>query len=495
MNGSPYRGLRLLVFQVRPLLPGDRNDGSQAILIDMLRHFARVGVQVTVYCGRRVGLPPKWEPFPGVTVCPVLRFADEGLDPYQTAPVHLAEVVEVLRRASQEHDLVYIHDCNLRVPFATESLPTVSAVFDLVYPHSIAGAVGFPGDRLIAISDYIGACLREVFRRFRDVAADALPIVNSGFDPDLFGPRDPTRFKASIGLADDAIPLLFPHRPEYSKGLHVALEAVQRLQSRLSAADYARVRLLIPIWHRDAPPDPVRAFPECYPDAHRHASELGVLENLHPHLWVSRERMPEYYSAGAACLCVGSFPEAFGNVHIESMLCGTPAILSRVAAQRTTVPEELARKVDPGDVEGVADHLAEVIGQGERTGAELSAYLVERFSSRQMLVGYEQAVLQTQRRPTPPLKPLPGPLTPDVRLRIPPWAARLRSGYYHDYTGYCQDGALLAALPRIEQAGHVREIVDNVRVTTADVCRWLGDGLVVSDPVVSALPLQPGHFA
>lgn len=200
--------------------------------------------------------------------------------------------------------------------------------------------------------------------------------------------------------------------------------------------------------------------------------------------------MPEYYSSGAATLCVGGFPEALGNVHIESMLCGTPAILSRVAAQRTTVPEELARKADPADAESVAHHLAEVIGRRERTGAGLRGYLSERFGLRQMLAGYERAILDAERRPTPPLLPLPGPVTAEARLRIPPWAAWLRRGYYHDYAGYCADRTLLASLPRIVQSCRVGEIVDGVEVTTADVGRWLSDGLVVSDPIVSSAP-QP----
>jgi glycosyltransferase involved in cell wall biosynthesis len=483
-GSSPYRGLRLLVFQVRPLTIGNALDGAQAVLVDVLRHFSRLGVETTVLCGRQPGLSKEYEPIPGVVVRPVLRFNEDGQDPYQVPPYQLAESIQRLRQATHAHDVLYIHDCNLRFDFVGTDLPTVAAVFDLVYTHSVAGAVGFGRDRLVT-TEYVGACLREVFQGFRPLPPAALTTVDSGFSTDTFRFRDPTWMRARIGLPDDAIAVLHPHRPEPAKGLREALATIRQLRSRLPAADYGRVRLLVPVWLPVSWDDARHRPDKVYPEAFEYAVELGVADKLCLHPAVPRARMAEYYSAGAATLCIGTFPEAFGNVHVESMLCGTPAILSRVAAHRTTVPEELVRKVDPGEVEAAAEQLAEVIGRRERTGAALLEQLAGRYAQRRMLRGFERALLECKQGLAIPLTELPGSLSLGTRLRIPPWAARLHSGYYHDFSGYCDDPTLLASLPRVERGWSVGELTSGGAVTIADVQRWLSDGWVVSDPKCS----------
>ncbi|TDC44253.1 hypothetical protein [Micromonospora sp. KC213] len=87
------RGVRLVSrvsatdLQVRPLLPDVAHDGSQAVLIDVLRHFSETGVRVTVYCGTQPGLPEVFNIFSGVAVRPVLGFNSGTGGPYWTPPV------------------------------------------------------------------------------------------------------------------------------------------------------------------------------------------------------------------------------------------------------------------------------------------------------------------------------------------------------------------------------------------------------------------------
>ncbi|MFI9529530.1 glycosyltransferase family 4 protein [Micromonospora rosaria] len=484
---SPYQGLRLSVFQVAPLFAGSAHGGAQAILTEMLRHFSSLGVQVTVHCTWRRDNPDEFELFPGVRVRPVLRFKETYPEPYWTSPYHLADIIDTLRRAAEDHDVFYVHDSQLHFKFAGAQRPTVAAVHDLVYGDSMSGALEFTRDRLIAVSDYLGACLHELFRRFRPLDDDSLFVVNNGF-AERFAPTDPAGMRARLGLPEDAVAILYPHRPDPDKGLYDALLAVQQLKSRLPADTYARVRLLVPIWQdTHLVENSTQIQQTLYPEAQQYADGLGVADKLHLHPWVPMADMAAYYAVGAATLCVGTFPEAFGNVHVESMLSGTPAVLARVAAQRTTVPEELTRKVDPKDTEAVADHLAEIIGKGERTGPELRALLRDRFGLAQMLRGYERALLECERGPERPLGPLAGPITDETRLAVPPWAAPLRAGYYHDYTGYHRDDeGFVRCVPELSAGTTVGELGRRSGVGHADVARWLRDGLVVSDPLVAA---------
>ncbi|TDC44251.1 hypothetical protein [Micromonospora sp. KC213] len=72
-------------------------------------------------------------------------------------------------------------------------------------------------------------------------------------------------------------------------------------------------------------------------------------------------------------------------------------------------------------------------------------------------------------------------LSADAVLRIPPWAAWLRSGYYNDYTGYCTDAALLSCLDDIAGGVSVGELIRAHGIAEADIARWTADGLVVGE--------------
>jgi glycosyltransferase involved in cell wall biosynthesis len=480
-----YAGSRLAVFLVRPLTQGSMHDGSQAVLLDVLRHFGRIGVSVTVYCGRIGGRPAKYPLAPSVDVHAILPFNEQDQDPYRAAPFQLANVIDIMRRAAADHDVLYVHDSNLRFRLATAEVPTVSAIFDFIYGHTVAGVLDFGRDRLVAISEYLGDCVKEVFGRFRPLPDDSLHVVPTGFETRHFRPRDPRQMRARLGLTPETIAVLWPHRPEEKKGGFEALSALAALRTRLPADVYARVRLLVPDWRRvgDGSAAAVSAF---YDSLLLRAADTGVSDKLLIHEWIPRTRMPGYYSCAAATLCIGTFPEAFGNVHIESMLCGTPSVVSRVAAQRKTVPEELTRKVDPGQPEAVSDQLAEIIERGERVGRTTIGYLRNRYSARQMLRGYERALLECSRGPEIPAGPLPNTLTDRTLLRIPPWAALLSNGYYHDYAGYSSDPRLLGCVSVIGKQMTFGELAAAGLASAAEVHGWLGGGHLVSCPAVAA---------
>ncbi|HXM56153.1 MAG TPA: glycosyltransferase, partial [Candidatus Dormibacteraeota bacterium] len=287
-------------------------------------------------------------------------------------------------------------------PLSGAAVPLVVSVRDLVYSASVEGALAFSRDRLIVASDYMAACARALFARFRPLPPDALRVVRNGFSVEELRPRDPRRMRAELRLPDSAIALLYPHRTDPAKGLVQVMRAVRWLKTLLPAATYARLRLLVPISSRwEAPPGRSAHGPRSTPweQAIAMAEDLGVEDRLHYHPWVPVDRLGEYYSAGAATLCVGDFVEAFGNVHVESELCGTPAIVSRVGAQRTVLPDDLVRKVDYGDHEAAAEHLVEVIGRSDRSGPELVDHVTRHYGLAAMLAGYEEALLKCRRGP------------------------------------------------------------------------------------------------
>jgi hypothetical protein len=191
--------------------------------------------------------------------------------------------------------------------------------------------------------------------------------------------------------------------------------------------------------------DGTHIYQRIYVEAADAAARRGMPSLLRFHDWMPLHLMPDYYSVGAATLCIGDFIEAFGNVSLESELCGTPAIISRVGAQRSILPDAIAHKVDFGDVAATAEVLAECVrGMGGSPAAR--TFIQETYTQERCTSHYVDAICST--RLVPPLQArLPQPPHPGDIFEIPPWCAALGRGYYNDYEyGYCEDPELLTTV-------------------------------------------------
>ena len=478
---TDYRGLRLAVFQLRPLTRPDHVlDGSNAVLVGMLRHFSALGVRAVVHHPATVGRTEPFTLFPGIEVVPVpplLTATDSGS--LMADPMAHAAAIGRVRATLARSDKFYVHGGNLPYFALDEACPSVHSIHDFCATESVTSVLNFTGDRLVAVSEYIADCLTEVLDRVRRVPPETVHTVPNGFDATAFEPRDPHRLRERLGLPADSLCVLYPHRPIADKGMLDAVQVVHRLKSLLPADVFARILLLVPAWVAPRFGERAPIAPPLPPDVTAHATELGVADKLHVHEWIPVADMADYYSLGVATLCIGRYQEAFGNVHVESLMSGTPAVVARVAAHRTTVPEDVVRKVDPGRVDDAAHHLAEIIGRGERAPAETRRYLADRYSLGKMLRGYEKAVLECEPQKRVSFSD-PEPLTEHSVLRTPPWAARLSSGYYHDFTGYCEDEKLLACLPRIGSGCTAGDLVRTGEIAFGDVQRWLDNGVVIA---------------
>lgn len=477
---SPYRGLRLVVFQLRPLTrPQHVLDGSNAVLVNILRHFAGLGVRATIHHPATLGRSEPFELFPGMDVVPIpplLTATDSGS--LMADPMSHAAAIEHIRETLRRSDKFYVHGGNLPYFALGDSCPSIHSIHDFCATESVTSVLNFVGDRLVAVSDYIASCLRAALERVRRIPSESLHIVRNGFSLADFSPQSSALLRERLGIPSDSVCILHPHRPIADKGVLAAVRVLHLLRSLLTADVYERVRLLLPAW--EAPRFGEQAsVPPLPPDVVSYATDLGVADKLHLHRWISVAEMSQYYSMGAATLCIGRIPEAFGNVHVESMMSGTPAIIARVGAHRTSIPEDLVRKVDPARDDDAAHHLAEVINRAERTSPEVGRFLADRYSLKDMLRGYERAILECEPQ-TPVTFSAPKPLRADSVLGVPPWAAALSSGFYHDFTGYCTEEKFMKCLPDIESGCPVGVLVRRGDVELGDIQRWLDAGLVAA---------------
>ncbi|MEV2225921.1 glycosyltransferase family 4 protein [Nocardia vinacea] len=446
-----------------------------------MKYFTALGVQTTLHHPATVDRSKPFELMPGVSVVPVApMLLEKPSGSLWADPISHASAIAQIRRTIERSDIFYVHGANLPYIDISDECSIIHSVHDFVYHEAVTGVLNFTRDRLVAVSDYTGSCIREVFRRIRRVPGNSLQVVPNGFYSKHFTPVIADALRARIGVSKEDLCLLYPHRSDPDKGITAAIDVVHTLKSLLSQDQYSRLRLLIPAWEAPRFGTEAPRHLTLPPDVEHYAKELGVIDKLHTHPWISASDMPSYYSIGVATLCVGTVPEAFGNVHIESLLSGTPVVIARVGAQRTSIPDDLVRKIDPGRGDQAANHIAEIIGEHERVSKELRELLIERYSLTAMVRGYEQAILNCDPQPSATFSAAPA-VELSSTIRIPPWAASLESGYYHDYTGYCTDNRFLRFVPEINSSVTVGELVRDGRIEMSDVHHWIDSGLITTE--------------
>ncbi|TCC36298.1 glycosyltransferase family 4 protein [Kribbella speibonae] len=467
--------MKISVFSLGPVFPRHVHGGSQRTLTSVVRHLAEQGHDCDVYCTWRDDNPQSFQLAPRAHVHPHLRFKQTFPEPYYTAPFHLASIAETLRSAASDSDVFYIHDSELVFSQIYDGVPVVSGVQDFVYPTTLEGVFAFRGRQFVAISDYVERCMSATLSRLADKHSTSVQVVPNGFNQSAFRPVDFTRMASELGLRTDWVPILFPHRPDPRKGLFQAIEVIAAAREHLPAELFARLRLLVPLWMDSdlVGEESDHEYQTLYREAEKHAIEHDLGELLHVHPWIPADRMPEYFSLGRATLCIGNFVEAFGNVAVESQLCGTPAIVSRVGAQRTVLPDDLVSKVDYADIGGCAELLVELLLSDKPFETPRFRDFVDAtYSEQRMVSGYHEVFAETAVG-----RPIGNSLTQGgTGYGIPPWCALTASGYYSDYLHTYADDQELLTLLSAAPDGYISA---DLGTAVDKLNRWEAEGLLV----------------
>lgn len=476
--------MRIAIFSLGPIFPETVHGGSQKTLRDIAVHAGQAGHTCSIYCTRRADNNRVFQLAPNVTVFPVLEFKETYPEPYYTAPYKLRNIISVVREAVGNSDVFYIHDAELLYHFLYEDIPTTMAIQDFVYPDTLAGCLSFRRDQLIVSSPYVSSCVRSVFADFCAIEDARMFVVPNGFDSTLFAPTESQGLRRLLKLSPEDIPILYPHRPDVRKGIRQCLVSLNRVRDFVREEVFDRIRLLVPVWmDSEIMSGSIHEYQSAYADAQKLAVELGMPEILKFHGWIPTDRMPEYYSLGAATLCIGNFIEAFGNASVESELCGTPALVSRVGAQRTVLPDHLVRKVDYGDTEAVARMLSEIVLSKPPQNLDLREFVSAHYAIQDTAAKYVDAITSCTR--SQPIADRRASLAcASDELLLPPWCSLLGSGLYNDYEyGYSNDEALIALVQSIASAGSVNfGELEQRGVSFQSALEWVQEGWLIRRP-------------
>lgn len=476
--------LKILMFSVGPVFPNHIHGGSQKILREVSGYLGLKGNAVRILCVQR---PDNNEPFelaPNVMVLPILRLKQTYPEPYYTSPHNIAHFITTVRAHIEWCDIFYVHDAELPFHYLYEDRVTVFSFRDFVYPDTLVGGFGFQRDKLILSSDYVSGCVIDAFAPFRPGLSERIKVIPNGINLSRFvrtrGGPSPALAKFLRNPPASTYTLLCPHRPDSRKGMSDSVRITAEFQRRLKSRGLS-VKLMVPIWmDSNIATSSNHEYQGIYADLLATAEDLGVRENVHLHSWIPYSLIPEYLSMGDVTLSVGSFVEAFGNVHLESVACGTPCVVSRVAAHAYNLPEPLVRKVAHGDVFAAVDCVEEYC----RTiydSAAAREFIRLHYSFDGMLQGYERVFAETTMLSPLTFEPIP-PLSTNCEVRLAAWCRYDGMGIYNDYAYGRITNPRQVKLARRAECGVLAGNLKHDGFTAEEIETAIHDGVLVRVP-------------
>jgi glycosyltransferase involved in cell wall biosynthesis len=470
--------MKIVGFSINPLFEDRVIGGSAKHQRNVLVRLGEMGHDVTVLCTDHPESQQAFRWHDNVEVRPVLGFHQPFPQPYAIPAYRLAAIAQTINEALVDADRFYMHDGELLLPYLYRDVPTVISLRDNVYPETILGSFLFSAHRLVAIAEYSRQVYIHTAGRFLPELEERTVTINNGIDTSLFQPGEVSAQLRDIVDVDpeEHLIVLHPHRPEPSKGMEQTIAVTQLLVERHGMSN---VRVLVPRWYDEAISLEVRAY---YNEIEQRIADLGLQDNFVFHDWIPQSLMPDYYRLGDLTLVLGSFVEAFGNVAYESLACGTPAIVARVATHRSLLPDDLIDKVHYDDNEHAAQLAADILGERRRTSAATLAFLTKKFDIDTQLDAYATLIEGAQKVGPPRYRTS----TRVERTQLAPWCYNWGGGWvFHDFEARHVWLPELATLAQAHPDGWTRAQAAEVGVSAEQWDSWLSDGYVT--------PVWSGH--
>ncbi len=463
---------KIAVFSMTPLFPDFAMGGGQNQLKKVALHLGEQGHRLTILSTRREGSTAPFQWHENVQIKPVLRFKQPYPEPYFTPLYHIANAMRDVGNAIAESDIHYSHDGGMIFPYVYQDKPTVISLRSIIYPETMQCAFLFQGDEWILPSEHTRASYAAAVSQFCPDVRERMHAIHNGFDWDKFcyTPPDAIFDVIPASIAEHPV-LLFPHRPELHKGIYEVIAVAAKL---VQDYGWTELRLLVPRW-LDAESEPGnRAY---YDKLRQTVNESGLSEAVVFHDWVNEDLIAEYYSLADVTMCIGNCVETFGNTPFESLGCGTPPVLSRVATYRDLLSDEHVDRVDYGDIDDTARRVNAILLEKRRTSPATMQDLRTEFSQDKMVSAYASVILNAVKKR--PLYYQVPRLTNKTIYRLAPWCYHSpQYGIYHDFLAAYHQDDRLAYLVEASREGFSAENVD-----PSVLHDWVDKGFVV--PVIN----------
>ncbi|MCU1676751.1 MAG: UDP-N-acetylglucosamine [Frankiales bacterium] len=410
-HGDVPRRVATLSVHTSPLdQPGVGDAGGMNVWIDEVsRRIATMGIEVDIYTrATRAGLPPVVQVADGVTVRHIVAGPLQDL-PKAELPAQLCAFTSGLFSdgiRAGSYDVVHSHYwLSGHVGWLAKErwgVPLVHSMHTMAKVKNAALADGDapePSARVIGEQQVVAAAdrlvastpdeARELIELY-DADPDQVVTVAPGVDLDRFRPGDGLAARRRLGIATDAVVLLFVGRIQPLKAPDVLLRAAAEMLARDPSL---RERLVVLVVGGASGSGTAR------PDwLGKLAADLGIAGNVRFLAPVSPDDLAVVYRA-ATVTVVPSYNESFGLVALESQACGTPVVAAAVGGLHTAVASGRSGVlVDGHDPLAYARVLTDLTGDDEwraRLSAGASAHAAEfswSVTAASMVDTYREAI-------------------------------------------------------------------------------------------------------
>lgn len=368
--------------------PGTGDSGGMNVYIaETAKRIAARGIEVEIFT-RATSLvePEVTELAPGVLVRHIPAGPFEGLRK-EDLPAQLCAVTAGVLRAEAAknegfYDLVHSHywlsgqvgwiaQERWGVPLV-HTMHTMARVKNLTLaqgdsPEPAIREIGeeqvvTAADRLVANTHAEAKELIELYH----ADPNRVRVVHPGVDLEVFVPGNQSVARTDLGVAEDAIVLLFVGRIQPLKAPDVLIEAAAEILKRNPEL---RSRLVVAIC--GGPSGSGLERPDALVTL---ADQLGISDSVKFVPPTSRAELVKWFQAASVCV-VPSYSESFGLVAIEAQACGTPVIAARVGGLPTAVRDGISGVLVDGHAAATwADQILTVVTNDElRTKLSIGA--------------------------------------------------------------------------------------------------------------------------
>lgn len=439
-----FESKKILIFSLTPVFKDVVHWWSTKILRQVASYLGHKWHKVNIYCTRREDNQDIFELSENVIIHPILQFKQTFPSPYNVSPHELASIANILLNAISEHDVFYVFDWWLQFSFLTnQSIPTIMWLRDFLYSETLIGGLNFQRDKLLVVSPMVEQYLLYTAGLYMPTLKDRVQVISNGVDTNFFKPtvaKDIFNYIPAQLEGDDFI-MLFPHRPDISKWLDLALELLYRLVVK---HNHKNVKLLVPRHFDHNIANDYQAFVDLLAEK---AGELDIATNIIVHDWIPIDLMPEYYALWDVTLCIGNIVEAYGNTAFESIACGVPAIVSRIWWWKYLLHDDLTPLVEYGDIQDIEERVLDIMHNKISLDVDkIQKYIKQHLSYDKMLEEYEKVLCNAE--VLDPLMPQSYVINDATKFILAPWCNITDKGVYHEYKQclYEVDNALLIAL-------------------------------------------------